>query len=93
VRLAPQPYGSDSKVAVIANNSPYGLNGAQLVLDDAHDYTGPLDDTHTVQGDRLVITLGRIAPGTTASVTVPMRSRDLHGVLRSSTAQSVRIGR
>jgi hypothetical protein len=93
VRLAPQPYGSDSKVAVIANNSPYGLNGAQLVLDGADDYTGPLDDTHTVQGDRLVITLGRIAPGATASVTVPMRGGDLHGVLRSSTARPVRIGR
>jgi hypothetical protein len=93
VRLAPQPYGSTSKVVVITNKSPYGLTGAQLVLRDADDYTGPLDDTHTVQGDRLIITLGRIAPGATVSVTVPFRGGDLDGVLRSSTAQPVRIGR
>jgi hypothetical protein len=90
-RLAPKHYDSANNVVVIANKSPYGLSGAQLVLQDADDYTGPLDDTHTVQGDHLVITLGRIAPGTTTSVTVPFRG-DLHGVLRSSTAQPVRIG-
>jgi hypothetical protein len=93
VQLAPQPYGNASKVVVVSNKSPYALNGAQLVLSDADDYTGPLDDTHTVQDDRLVITLGRIAAGATASVTVPFRGGDLHGVLRSATAVPIQIGR
>ena len=92
VRLAPQPYGSNSQMVVVTNKSPHALNGAQLVLRDADDYTGPLDDTHTLAGDRLVITLGRIAPGAVTSVNVPMRGGDLHGVLRSATAQPVRIG-
>jgi hypothetical protein len=91
VRLAPQPYGSSGKVVVVSNKSPYGLNGAQLVLHDC-DYDGPVDDTHTVAGNRLIITLGRIAPGAETSVTVPVRGGDLNGELRSATAQPVRLG-
>jgi hypothetical protein len=92
VRLAPQPYGSASKVVVVTNKSPYALNGAQLVLHDADDYTGPLDDTHSIAGDRLVITLGRIEAGATTSVTVPTRG-GLRGVLRSATALPVHLDR
>lgn len=88
-KLAAPPSGG-GKAVVVTNNSPYGLNGAQLVLRDC-DYDGPVDDTHTVVGDDLVITLGRIAPGAAVTVSVPARG-DLHGELRSATAQPVRIG-
>jgi hypothetical protein len=88
-KLAAPPSGG-GKAVVVTNNSPYGLNGAQLVLRDC-DYDGPVDDTHTVVGDDVVITLGRIAPGAAVTVSVPARG-DLHGELRSATAQPVRIG-
>jgi hypothetical protein len=90
VRLAPQPYGSKSNAVTVSNNSSYALNGAQLVLRDC-DYDGPVDDTHTVAGKNVVITLGRIAPGATISVTVSVCSGDLDGELRSSTAQPVKL--
>jgi hypothetical protein len=91
VSLVPQPNGSESKIVTVSNQSPYALNGAQLVLRDC-DYDGPVDDTHTVVGRNLVITLGRVAAGTTTSVTVPVRGDDLDGELRSSTAQPVKLG-
>jgi hypothetical protein len=90
VRLSPPPVHGGSKTVVVTNNSPYGLTGAQLVLRDC-DYDGPVDDTHTVVGHDVVITLGRIAPRAAVSVSVPVNG-DLHGELRSATAQPVRIG-
>jgi hypothetical protein len=92
VQVAAQPFGKSGDVVVVTNKSSYALNGAQLVLENADGYAGPLDDTHTVAGGHLVITLGRIAPGATTSVAVPIRGGDLNGVLRSATAQPVSLG-
>ncbi len=96
VRIAPS-FGSNNRVTV-ANKSPYALNGAQLVLHlrEATAYTGPIDDKHSVIGDRLVVTLGHIDQGETTSVDVPLGGRDhdeVGGELRSATALPVKLRR
>ncbi|WP_315729546.1 MULTISPECIES: metallophosphoesterase family protein [unclassified Bradyrhizobium] len=87
VRLVYQNSGLKLKVK---NRSQYALNGAQLVL-EAGSYSGPIDDTHNVIGDELVVTLGRIAAGDSATLDLPTESRHIHGKLRSATAQPIEV--
>jgi Calcineurin-like phosphoesterase len=80
----------------VANDSPYGLNGAQLVLHlpEAATYTGPIDDDHTLFGDRLVVTLGHIDQGETVSFNLPLGGHgEVTGELRSATARPVKLRR
>lgn len=90
VRLAPQALGNSMQSVVITNTSPYGLNGAQLVLKVGH-YSGPVDDTHSVVPGGVVISLGRVAPGATTTIELPGEGA-VQGVLRSATALPVAIG-
>ena len=84
----------------VANNGNIPLNGAQLVLElpDGVVLTDPLSDTTTLQGNDVVITLGRLAPGDKKTVTIDLKTSGEHGVfegqveLRSSTAQPVFSG-
>jgi len=83
----------------IDNRSQYALNGTQVVLSlpTGTTYAGALNDTATLQGSELVITLGRLQEGEQQTVNIPaftggVRSGDhLMGkaIVRSSTAQPV----
>ncbi len=99
VRVAPPKYGNDDLQIIVKNRSPYALNGAQLVLDlpRASSYAGPIDDKHSLIGDDLVLTVGRIGQGEIVSVNVPMQGygglhEGLRGELRSATALPIRLG-
>lgn len=100
VRIAPPKYGNDDLQIIVENKSSYALNGAQLVLDlpRASSYAGPIDDKHTLIGDDLVVTMGRIGQGEVVSVNVPMQGHGglhegLRGELRSATALPIKLGR
>jgi acid phosphatase type 7 len=99
-RLAPPSFGNGNYRVTVSNKSPYALNGAQVVLHlpEATTYTGAIDDKHTVIDDRLVVTLGHIDQGGTASADVPLGGHggsreELHGELRSATALPVELHR
>ena len=81
----------------VRNGSKYALNGAQAVvtLPEGVTFTGLLSDRVTRQGNAVVITLGRLAPG--ASATFNLKARTDSGnsgeavaqvYLRTSTAQT-----
>jgi hypothetical protein len=55
------------------NNSPYALNGTQvrLHLSGSASFAGTAGETTTVQGNEVVVTLGRLAAGTTQDVSIP----------------------
>jgi hypothetical protein len=82
----------------IDNRSEYPLNGAQVVVTLPKDvsFAGALDDRTTLHGRKVVVTLGRLTRGASATVEVSGRmssrasGRDSAKVLlRTSTAQTV----
>jgi hypothetical protein len=87
--------------ARIENSSRIGLNGTQVVfaLPDGATFAGTSSDTTTVQGNEVVVTLGRLDPRSHADVSIDLSVSSRHfgvltvgATLRSSTAQSV-LGR
>ncbi|MGJ4944806.1 purple acid phosphatase family protein [Bradyrhizobium sp. HKCCYLS1011] len=74
----------------VKNRSQYALNGAQLVL-EAGSYSGPIDETHNMVDDELIVTLGRIAAGDSVVLDLPVESHHIRGKLRSATAQPVEV--
>ena len=94
-RLAPSSGNNNYRVTV-ANKSRYALNGAQIVLNlsEATTYKGPIDDTHTVFDNRLIVTIGHIDQGNVVSVDLPLEGHgELQGKLRSATALPVKLDR
>jgi hypothetical protein len=57
---------------LLKNNSQYSLNGTQvrLILPSNVIFTGTTGDTTTVQGNVVVVTVGRLAAGTEQTVSV-----------------------
>jgi hypothetical protein len=91
--------GSVTFEVKVENGSRHGLNGTQVVftLPEGATYGGTPDDHTTVHGKSVVLTIGRVAAGDRATVSVPLQLE--HGgafgvvaaqaVVRTSTAQSV----
>jgi hypothetical protein len=85
----------------LANISSYALNGVQAVvtLPSDVDFTGDLSDSATLQGqNQVVVTVGRLAPGESRTVTVMTEAGEdvsagtalsASATVRSATAQSV----
>jgi len=84
----------------VQNNSGYGLNGTQVVvnLPAGASFAGATGDTLTVHGSQVVVTVGRLAVGAgqTVQVSAGLASglasgTQLHAgaVVRSSTALPV----
>jgi hypothetical protein len=82
---------------LLKNNSQYSLNGTQvrLILPSNVIFAGTTGNTTTVQGDAVVVTVGRLAAGTEQTVSVDTTvSSEGHGnqsvaalaVVSSSTA-------
>ena len=93
-----KPGGSLTWTVNVTNNGPTPLNGAQVVFELPNDtaFGGTTNDTTSLIGNDLVITLGRLGPGATQTLTIPATvSGEGRGalfaqaVLRSSTAQPV----
>lgn len=59
----------------IKNGSPYALNGTQVRLQLPHgvSFAGTLSDTLTVQGDEVVVTIGRLAVAGQQTVEIPVQ--------------------
>jgi hypothetical protein len=82
---------------IIEDHSAYALNGAQLVLrlPRAACYRGPRDDRHTLRGERLVLTVGRIERGQAAALELPLADSSecapVSAELRSATALPIAI--
>jgi uncharacterized repeat protein (TIGR01451 family) len=82
----------------VRDASDYALNGTQVRLRLPHGLTfaGTLSDTVTLQGDEVVVTLGRLATGAEETVYIPaLVPSAVHGHLQavasvfSSTAQPI----
>jgi uncharacterized repeat protein (TIGR01451 family) len=87
-------------VVTIRNNSQYALNGTQVRLELPGDVTfaGTLGDSVTLQGDEVVVTVGRVAVGGEQTIEIPVQvslnaRRNEHvftsGEISSSTALPV----
>jgi hypothetical protein len=87
----------------ISNNSGVPLNGAQavLILPDEALYVGATGGSATVDGSKVVVTIGRLANGSTHTVQVAVQAPAAesknqhflaHGTVRSSTALPVDAG-
>src|SRR6202011_1496283 len=66
----------------INNGSEYGLNGAQVRfrLPQSVAFAGTRSDTVTVDGNEIVVTVGRVAAGSEQTVEIPVLvSSDRHG--------------
>jgi uncharacterized repeat protein (TIGR01451 family) len=79
----------------LKNNSQYSLNGTQvrLSLPNNVSFAGTPGNTITLQGNEVVVTVGRLANGTEQTISIPtMVSSDargrieVHGAATSSTA-------
>jgi len=95
-----QPGGALTYTVLLKNNSSYSLNGTQvrLLLPDDVTFAGTPSDTTTLQGNEVVVTVGRLATGAeqtvTVSTTVSPEGHDHHSlvafaVVSSSTALPV----
>lgn len=65
----------------IQNSSPYALNGTQVRFPLPQDtsFAGTSSDTLTLQGNELVVTIGRLAAGASQTVSIPVQiSRNAH---------------
>jgi uncharacterized repeat protein (TIGR01451 family) len=64
--------GALTYTVLLKNNSQYSLNGTQvrLVLPSNVTFTGTTGDTTTVQGNEVVVTVGRLAAGTEETVSI-----------------------
>lgn len=70
----------------LTNNSPYGLNGTQvrLRLSGKTSFASTPGDTITVQGNEVVVTVGRLAAGTGRDISIPtLVSAEGHGEIES----------
>jgi uncharacterized repeat protein (TIGR01451 family) len=67
-----QPGGTLTYTVLLKNNSQYSLNGTQvkLILPSNVIFAGTTGDTTTVQGNVVVVTVGRLAAGTEQTVSV-----------------------
>ena len=67
-----QPGGTLTYTVELSNNSPYSLNGTQvkLILPSNVTFAGTVSDTTTLQGNEVVVTLGRLAAGAEQTVTI-----------------------
>lgn len=67
-----QPGGALTYSVLLKNNSQYSLNGTQvrLILPSNVIFAGTTGDTTTVQGNAVVVTVGRLAAGTEQTVSV-----------------------
>ena len=83
----------------VANNSQYGLNGTQVhfVLPASVSFAGTVGETATLNGNEVVLTIGRLAAGSEQSVQIPVLvAPEARGWLQaeakvsSSTALTVR---
>lgn len=90
--------GSLSYAVHVQNNSHYSLNGTQVRLRLSPDvsFSGTAGDTTTVQGNEVVVTIGRLVAGASQDISIPtfvaIGSRDeVTGlaVVTSSTALPV----
>jgi hypothetical protein len=83
----------------VNNGSPYALNGTQVVLTlpSGVQFAGPVTDASTVHGREVVVTLGRLEAGASATASIPAQASgdgendDARGerpsvVVRSATA-------
>jgi len=77
----------------VVNNSPYALNGAQIVftLPNGASYTGPTSDTLTQNGQQIVVTMGRIEAGAARVLQFKSRVTAAQGAVLQSAAM-VRSG-
>jgi uncharacterized repeat protein (TIGR01451 family) len=85
-------------IVQLKNNSELSLNGTQvrLFLPEHVSFAGTAGDSATVQGDEVVITVGRLAAGDETTVSIPtMVNAGTRGVIKgfatvtSSTALAV----
>ena len=67
-----KPAGEITYTVVLKNNSQTSLNGTQvrLLLPDNVTFSGPTGDSATLQGNEVVLTVGRLAAGTEQNVTI-----------------------
>ena len=65
--------GGLTYVVHLKNHSQYSLNGTQvrLLLHDGLSFAGTAGQTTTVQGDEVVVTIGRLAAGSTQDISIP----------------------
>ena len=65
--------GGLTYVVHLKNHSQYSLNGTQvrLSLHDGLSFAGTLGQTTTVQGNEVVVTIGRLAAGSTQDISIP----------------------
>jgi uncharacterized repeat protein (TIGR01451 family) len=71
----------------IRNNSGLSLNGTQvrLLLPDGVSFAGTVSDSMTVQGNEVVVTIGRFATSADTTVSIPaMVSSDTRGPINAS---------
>lgn len=91
------PGGTITYTVDLRNNSQYSLNGTQVkfFLSPNVSFAGTTSDTTTVEGNEVVVTLGRLASGADQTVSVnaavssECRENDLvvaRAVITSSTA-------
>ncbi len=91
------PGGTITYTVDLRNNSQYSLNGTQVkfFLSPNVSFAGTTSDTTTVEGNEVVVTLGRLASGAdqtlsvNAAVSSECRENDLvvaRAVITSSTA-------
>lgn len=83
----------------IRNNSEYNLNGTQVhfTLPSLVSFAGAVGETTTLNGNELVLTVGRLAAGNEQSVQIPVHvKQDARGLLlaeaqvSSATAMTIR---
>ena len=86
-------------IVTIRNNSEYNLNGTQVhfTLPSAVSFAGTVGETATLNGNELVLTVGRLAAGSEQSVQIPVLvAKDARGSLQaeaqvsSATALTIR---
>jgi hypothetical protein len=80
----------------LQNGSPYSLNGTQvrLALPYNGSFAGTVGPTTTLQGNELVLTVGRMASGAQHTVSIPVKVTghgriDSFAVVTSGTASPV----
>jgi uncharacterized repeat protein (TIGR01451 family) len=86
---APETIWSGQRISYtvwVRNDSDYALNGTQvrLHLPRGATFVGTTSDTMTLQGEDVVVTIGRLAVGATDSVSIPVKvdsghADDKHG--------------
>jgi hypothetical protein len=96
---APEMTGSEIVYSVhVSNMSQYALNGTQVRfhLPKGSTFAGTPGDTVTVSGDEVIVTLGRVGPGTSrdlsiaTTVTGAAHKLETFATLTSATSRPVR---